>query len=160
MELAEVLRALGSEVTLMALEERPLWAFDPLVGETLIANRWHQGIDLHLGLEVAALELYEGGIVVAARDGQPLTGFDTLIWAVGRSPNTGGLGLDAAGVETPAPAASSPLIGTRGTLNLSAPDRHGRSGIIHPASGPPPRPHRSCGGCSPPSPKSGPQAPP
>lgn len=99
-ELAGVLRALGSEVTLMALEERPLWAFDPLVGETLIANMGHQGIDLHLGLEVAALERHENGIAVVARNGQRLTGFDTLIWAVGRSPNTGGLGLDAAGVET------------------------------------------------------------
>ena len=99
-ELAGVLRALGSEVALMALEDRPLSAFDPLIGETLIENLRHDGIDLHLGFEVAALERHEGGIAVGARDGSHLTGFDTVIWAVGRSPNTGGLGLDAAGVET------------------------------------------------------------
>ncbi|MGE5152595.1 MAG: glutathione-disulfide reductase [Bdellovibrio bacteriovorus] len=97
-ELAGVLRALGSEVTLMALESRPLWAFDPLIGETLVETMGHEGIDLHLGLEVAALERHEGGIAITARDGGQLTGFDTVIWAVGRSPNSGGLGLDAAGV--------------------------------------------------------------
>jgi glutathione reductase (NADPH) len=33
-------------------------------------------------------------------DGGRLGGFDTLIWAIGRAPNTDGLGLDRIGVET------------------------------------------------------------
>lgn len=99
-ELAGMLRALGSEVTLFALEDRPLVAFDPLIGETLIENLGSEGIGLRLGFEVAALEEHEEGITVAGRDGTLLPGFDTVIWAVGRGPNTGGLGLAAAGVET------------------------------------------------------------
>ena len=98
-ELAGMLRALGSEVSLVALEERLLWAFDPLVGETLAENMGNAGIGLRLGFEVETLEGHEGGITLAGRDGERLTGFDTVIWAVGRAPNSGGLGLDAAGVQ-------------------------------------------------------------
>ena len=99
-ELSGLLRALGSQVTLIALEDRPLWTFDPLIGETLIENMGHDGIELRLGFEVAALERHEGGIAVAGRGGDLLTGYDTVIWAVGRAPSTGGLCLDAAAVET------------------------------------------------------------
>jgi glutathione reductase (NADPH) len=101
-ELAGVLRALGSEVTLVALEERLLWAFDPMIGETLAENMGDEGIRLHLGFEVAALERHEDGIRLRAQSGanagRDLSGFDTVIWAVGRAPNTSGLGLEEAGV--------------------------------------------------------------
>jgi glutathione reductase (NADPH) len=36
---------------------------------------------------------------LVARDGERLSGFDTLLWAVGRTPNTRELNLEAAGVE-------------------------------------------------------------
>lgn len=98
-ELAGVLRALGSEVTLAALEERLLWAFDPIIGETLAQNMVADGIALHLGCEVVALERTGSGIAVAVKGGSLLEGFDQVIWAVGRAPNTRGIGLDAVGVE-------------------------------------------------------------
>ena len=98
-ELAGVLRALGSEVSLVALEDRLLWAFDPLMGETLAENMGDEGVRLHLGFEVAGLERHEDGIRLKGKTGKDLSGFDTVIWAVGRAPNTSGLGLDAAGVE-------------------------------------------------------------
>ncbi len=97
-ELAGVLRALGSKVTLVALEQRLLWAFDPMIGETLAENLGEAGVRLHLGFEVAALERHEDGIRLRPKAGKPLCGFDTVIWAVGRVANTSGLGLDAAGV--------------------------------------------------------------
>jgi glutathione-disulfide reductase len=98
-ELAGVLRAFGSEVTIVALEDRVLWMFDPLISETLAENMGAHGIKMRLEFEVAALEKDAGGLALVARDGERLDGFDTLLWAVGRTPNTRELNLDAAGVE-------------------------------------------------------------
>jgi len=99
-ELAGVLRALGSEVTVVALEDRPLETFDPLISETLEQNMREAGIAMHLPFAVASLERQADGIAVHHRDGTALTGFDTVIWAIGRAPNTRALNLEAAGVET------------------------------------------------------------
>ena len=98
-ELAGVLRALGSEVTVVALEDRVLWLFDPLMGETLAETMAQDGIRLNLQFEVAALEQHADGLALRPRTGDPLTGFDTVIWAVGRAPNSAGLGLDTVGIE-------------------------------------------------------------
>lgn len=97
-ELAGVLSALGTEITIVALEDRMLALFDPLISETLAENMKLHGIDMHLQFEVAGIERDEQGLVLAARDGQRLTGFDQVIWAVGRAPNTRDLNLDAAGI--------------------------------------------------------------
>ncbi len=99
-ELAGVLRALGSEVTVVALEDRPLETFEPLISETLEQNMRAAGIELHLPFAVASLERQDDGIAVHHRDGSALTGFDTVLWAIGRSPNSRDLNLEATGVET------------------------------------------------------------
>jgi glutathione-disulfide reductase len=97
-ELAGVLSAFGTEITMVALEDRVLALFDPLISETLAENMERHDIDMHLQFEVAGLERDEQGLVLAARDGQRLTGFDQVIWAVGRAPNTRELNLEAAGI--------------------------------------------------------------
>lgn len=99
-ELAGVLQALGSRVTLVALEERVLEAFDPMVGEVLMEEMQRQGIALEMGFQVAGLAETDQGIAVDRSSGQRLDGFDTVIWAVGRRPATAGLNLETAGVET------------------------------------------------------------
>jgi len=99
-ELAGVLRALGSEVTLVGLEARVLETFDAMISDVLMDEMRRQGIDLHLCFQVAGLARTDQGIALDASDGERLDGFDSVIWAVGRSPNTGGLALDKAGVET------------------------------------------------------------
>jgi len=99
-ELAGLMRALGSEVTVVALEDRVLETFDPIVSETVTHNMEQEGIRLHLPFAVAALERRGDGIAVRAQDGSELTGFDTVLWAVGRRPNSDRLNLDAAGIET------------------------------------------------------------
>jgi glutathione reductase (NADPH) len=97
-ELAGVLRALGTEVTIVALEDRLLFLFDPMISETLAENMGADGIKMRLEFEVAALEKNADGLALVARDGERLGGFDTLLWAVGRTPNTRELNLEAAGV--------------------------------------------------------------
>jgi glutathione reductase (NADPH) len=98
-ELAGVLRALGSAVTVVALEARVLETFDPMVSETVAHNMAQDGIDMHLPFAVGSLEQRDDGIAVVSREQDALTGFDTVLWAVGRRANTEHLNLDAAGVE-------------------------------------------------------------
>jgi glutathione-disulfide reductase len=99
-ELAGVLRALGSQVSVVALEARVLETFDPMIGEVLMTEMQKQGIDLHMSFQVAGLAETDEGIALDAADGQRLDGFDSVIWAVGRAPNTRDLMLDRAGVKT------------------------------------------------------------
>jgi glutathione reductase (NADPH) len=98
-ELAGVLRALGSEVSVVALEKRVLATFDTMISDVLLDEMRKQGIALHLGFEVAALAKTDAGIALDAHDGTRLDGFDCVIWAVGRTPNTRALDLEKAGVE-------------------------------------------------------------
>jgi len=99
-ELAGVLRALDSAVTLVALEDRVLERFDPMISDVLAAEMRRQGIALNLGFRVAGLVKTDAGIALEDAAGKVLDGFDCVIWAVGRAPNTGDLGLENAGVET------------------------------------------------------------
>jgi glutathione reductase (NADPH) len=99
-ELSGVLRALGSEVTLVTLEDRLLEFFDPMISETLEQEMREQGIDVMTSVEVRALKQRDDGLAITTSAQRPLNGFDTVIWAVGRRPNTAGLNLAAAGVQT------------------------------------------------------------
>ena len=98
-ELSGVLRALGSEVTLIAMENRILERFDAMIGEVLENEMRQQGINLRTSFQVGALVDGAGGINVESIDGASVDGFDTVIWAVGRRGNTGTLNLEAAGLE-------------------------------------------------------------
>ncbi|MGB5261301.1 MAG: glutathione-disulfide reductase [Gammaproteobacteria bacterium] len=98
-ELGGVLNALGSEVTVIAMEDRLMEQFDPMISTVLIAEMERQGMCVQTGFQVTALAKRPAGIVVTSSHAQSLAGFDTVIWAVGRRPNTQGLGLAAAGIE-------------------------------------------------------------
>jgi len=98
-ELGGVMRALGSDVTLIALEDRIMERFDPMIGEVLAEAMEQQGIDVQTGFQVAALSKSAEGLVVASSDARTLAGFDTVIWAVGRKANTAGLNLGASRVR-------------------------------------------------------------
>jgi len=98
-ELAGVLQAMGSEVTLVAMEDRMLFAFDELVSATLAENMRQQGIDVHLEFVVNGLAETPRGKALLHGDGESLDGFDTIIWAIGRRPSSAKLDLAAAGIE-------------------------------------------------------------
>ena len=98
-ELAGVLQALGSQVTMVALEERVLNFFDPMISEVLMAEMVKQGIELRMSFQVAGLAETSQGIALDEHHGERIEGFDTVIWAVGRAANTRDLNLEAAGVE-------------------------------------------------------------
>lgn len=98
-ELSGVLNALGSEVTVIALEDRIMEQFDPMISRVLQRDMRRQGININTGFQASALSRSDNGISIASTNGDVLDGFDTVIWAVGRRANTDGLNLKAAGVE-------------------------------------------------------------
>lgn len=98
-ELSGVMKALGSDVTVIAMEDKVLPVFDGMVSSVLETSMKDQGIDLKLSYQVAALEKSESGIAVCSANGEKLDGFDAVIWAIGRAPNTRQLNLEHAGVE-------------------------------------------------------------
>lgn len=100
-ELAGVLNALGAKVTVIGLENRPLELFDEGLSIALADSLQRQGIELQMGFAVAALSQHSTGIRVSSRTETHLDGFDTVIWAVGRRPNTDNLGLENAGLQVP-----------------------------------------------------------
>ena len=97
-ELAGMLHAFGAEVSLLARSGQLLRGFDELIGNTVADQMQAQGIDLHLAFQLAGLAQNEAGITLVAQSGSRLDGFDSVIWAVGRRPNTEELNLQAAGV--------------------------------------------------------------
>ena len=99
-ELGGVFRALGSEVTLLTRQDGVLRTFDPMLREVLMDEMRKQGIDVRPGFEVVELAKSEKGISLRSKHVVTLDGFDTVVWAVGRRPNTAGLNLEAAGVDT------------------------------------------------------------
>jgi glutathione reductase (NADPH) len=98
-ELSGMLNALGSKVTLVTMEDRILELFDPMISTVLENEMRHQGIEIYQNVQAAQLQNDDDGIALITTDGTAFSGFDTVIWAVGRRPNTQGLNLEAAGIE-------------------------------------------------------------
>jgi glutathione reductase (NADPH) len=71
-----------------------------MVSEVLMAEMEKQGVTQRLSFKVAGLTQDETGIVLNGGAGESLSGFDTVIWAVGRVPNTVSLNLESIGVQT------------------------------------------------------------
>ncbi|MGR9107938.1 MAG: glutathione-disulfide reductase [Gammaproteobacteria bacterium] len=99
-ELAGVFNALGTKVTLVARKERLLRDFDESLGHSLAAQYRNHGIAIRFNSSVAALETEpENKLRLIFSGGEPLSGLDRVLWAIGRTPNTRGLDLRLAGVR-------------------------------------------------------------
>lgn len=98
-ELSGVLRRLGSQVSLFFRRDYPLRDFDPMLQISYVEAAQADGIELVSHFVPAGLKRAADGLCLRAADGRSAGGFDQVIWAVGRDPNTIGLGLAAAGVE-------------------------------------------------------------
>ena len=98
-ELAGVLSALGSSVSVFALENRVLETFDSIISETLKTEMEKQNISMNLGYQVNGLAKTDKGIAVSNIEGSNIDGFDCVIWAVGRKPNTAHLGIENTSIK-------------------------------------------------------------
>lgn len=103
LEFAQMFRRFGSEVTVVELGPHLLGREDADVAEAVAEVLEEDGVEVLLSTKALGVEKDEGGGVrlqVQTSDGEAtLTGSHLLV-AAGRVPNTDGLGLDAAGVET------------------------------------------------------------
>lgn len=100
-ELAGVLNALGADVTLLLRRETLLRGFDAMLRDGLMEEMLTAGVNILAGTQVAGvLRQEDGSLCIECSNDQRLEGFDQLIWAIGRTPATAGLNLEAAGVET------------------------------------------------------------
>ncbi|MEE9333247.1 MAG: glutathione-disulfide reductase [Granulosicoccaceae bacterium] len=97
-ELAGMLKALGSQVTLGVRTDRFLRQFDDMLYEHLAQCMQDQGINIETGFSAASIEKTDDGLVTVGEAGQRLGGYDEIIFAIGRRPLTADLGLDKAGV--------------------------------------------------------------
>ena len=96
-EFASIFNGLGSQVTQLYRGEQILRGFDADVRAFIAGEMAKTGVTLHLNTEVAAIERGDDALNVRLRDGSVIRA-DTVLYATGREPLTGGLGLDTAGV--------------------------------------------------------------
>lgn len=98
-ELAGLLRALGSEVTAILRRQSMIMSFDPMLHETLMEAMRADGIEFVTNTQIAGLErAADGTCAIRCSSGTRLDGFDTVIWAVGRTPLTAALDLNNTGL--------------------------------------------------------------
>lgn len=99
-EMAGLLRALGSEVCVFARGSELLARdMDAEVAANLHEAMQAQGIRVATCSEVVGAERDGRGYALTCAGGERHDGFDELFWAVGRRPNTQALGLDRVGVR-------------------------------------------------------------
>ncbi len=98
-EFAGIMRGLGAEVSLIYRGPLFLRGFDNDIRATLAGEMAKRGVNLRFNMEVDRLETATGGgIRVCGPTGDEVEA-DLVLWATGRVPNTGGLGLEELGVE-------------------------------------------------------------
>jgi glutathione reductase (NADPH) len=98
-ELAGAFHGLGTAVELFIRKDRVLTSFDAMLGKSLMREMHAQGITVHQHTVPARLRGEPGALTLTTPDGRDFSGFDGLLWAVGRAPTVAGLGLELAGVK-------------------------------------------------------------
>ena len=98
-ELSGILQSLGCSVTQFVRYGSVLRGFDEMLGGHLMAQMHESGIEIVTGAVPRGLEMDEA-LVLSSEDGRRFEGFDCVLWAIGRTPNTESIGLHELGVET------------------------------------------------------------
>jgi pyruvate/2-oxoglutarate dehydrogenase complex dihydrolipoamide dehydrogenase (E3) component len=121
LEMAQAYRRLGSRVTIIEHGPHLAGREDPDVADEMRRILSNEGIDIFVATEARRVQGRSGrdvSLLVRTTSGeQSIEGSDILV-AAGRSPNTAGIGLDAAGIELD----SRGYIKVNGRLETSAPD--------------------------------------
>jgi dihydrolipoamide dehydrogenase len=101
-EFASIFRSFGSEVTIVEALSRLVPGEDAAISAELDRAFRRRGVAVRIGTTIVSAAADEDAVVVEMSDSQQseVLRADTLLLAIGRSPVTDGLGLDAAGIET------------------------------------------------------------
>ncbi len=97
-EFACLFRALGCEVTLVLRAEQILRSFDDDVRAHVAGEMSQSGIAIRTGITLSSITQTPDGKRVLLSDGETME-VDAVMLAIGRIPNTAGLGLEAVGVH-------------------------------------------------------------
>jgi glutathione reductase (NADPH) len=97
-ELAASFHELGSQVEHFIRKERLLTNFDVMLGKSLMREVSALGMAVQQNVVPAAVRDVSGKKTLVAQDGREFTGFDCVLWAIGRDANVAGLDLQKAGV--------------------------------------------------------------
>ncbi|ODA82137.1 hypothetical protein RJ55_00643 [Drechmeria coniospora] len=103
-EFAGMFNTLGTETHLFIRHDTFLRNFDPMIQETVTKEYERLGVKLHKRSNATRVERdADGKLTVTYKDDagreSSVSGVDTLIWAIGRRPETRGIGLEEAGVK-------------------------------------------------------------
>ncbi|MYS54823.1 FAD-dependent oxidoreductase, partial [Streptomyces sp. SID6013] len=98
-EMATAWQALGSRVTMLVRGDGGLLArMEPFAGELVAEALTEAGVDIRTGVSVESVTR-EGGTVVAVTDTGDRLEADEILFATGRTPRTGDIGLETVGLE-------------------------------------------------------------
>ncbi len=98
-EFVHMFSSFGAEVTLVVSRQQVLPSKDPEVAAVLEDDFLRRGVKLLKGARATSIEREGDNVVVRCDDGRVVRSSHAVL-AIGSVPNTVGLGLDAAGVET------------------------------------------------------------
>lgn len=104
LELACVLHLLGADVTVVVRGEQILRGFDDELRQHLATEMAHSGLQFRFGREVQAIARVGDALQVHLDNGDTLA-TDCVLRALGRGPNTQGLGLEGVGITLDAQGA-------------------------------------------------------
>jgi len=105
LEFASIFHGLGVKTTLTYRGKRLLRGFDAELGARIAEEMAAKGLDICLGCEPAAIrKRKDGALEIEFTDGT-IRETDLVLFATGRRPNTGKLGLEHAGVKLAADGA-------------------------------------------------------
>ncbi len=96
-EFASIFAALGVDVSLLDTKDRVLSHEDADISEVVARSFEHLGVRVWPSVRCVSTSVSDGQVQVTLKDGRELSA-EMLLLAVGRVPNTAGLGLDNAGV--------------------------------------------------------------
>jgi glutathione reductase (NADPH) len=98
-EFAGIFNELGVDVTLVTHGDRILRSYDDEIVDKLVDISRAKGIDIRFNFKFQAVEKRDDGVLHVHNESGDVVEADLLLWAIGRKPHTGGLGLEEAGVE-------------------------------------------------------------
>ena len=98
-ELGGVFNALGSDTQIVVRKDRVLRSFERMLSDELMDAMRQDGINLETGVIPKEVHKADDGLLLHAEDGRTFGPVDTIVWAVGRSPNTEDLQARNAGLQ-------------------------------------------------------------
>ena len=130
-EMAQAFQTLGSQVALIEGERRLLPREEEYACAQVTEALAGYGVDIRTGQKATRVEERDGSVVVTTKDGATADG-DTLLVALGRKPQTDGLGLEEVGLEGGGPVAVDAHMRVDGSEWLYAiGDANGRALFTH-----------------------------